>query len=422
MLLNIKIDNLKGIEKEIEVSFLASNKIKRSPNKLSHIEKQKNVLKNIGIIGSNGSGKTSFINSIMAIQTFITFPFRKSYNEDNKFIEQIKKFPEEMIKELLKGLNTLKLPEQNVYRSNEPTNIEIEMYVPPRKDNISGIYVYKLAYDNKYNSDGVKKESLSYRETYSTNKEKIIFETFNNIESELGTSLLYENNVIKQISDAQEVEKFKTKMKYYKSFGKEIMNNLSFSFNNDEIDLNHMFKNNINRFKDLCKLADEKIINVTLDKDEINNKEKLYFWLDNKHKLNFNQLSKGTKKIILLGNKIFETIENNSLLIIDELESALHPQLANLLVLLMSENSTDNFAQLIFTTHSPWLIFTLYNDQIIYIDNKEKYNFNSINKAINNNIISKDKNPKNALFEGLLIKNPNFDNIQNFISKYNKLK
>ena len=27
-----------------------------------------------------------------------------------------------------------------------------------------------------------------------------------------------------------------------------------------------------------------------------------------------------------------------------------------------------------------------------------------------------------SLFEGLLIKNPNFDNIQNFISKYNKLK
>ncbi len=419
MLINIKIDNLKGIENKINVSFLASNKIKRSPKQLSNLENKKNILKSIGIIGSNGSGKTSFINSIMAIQTFITFPFRKSYNEDNNFIEQIKKFPDEIIKDLLTDLNTLKLPEQNVYRRNDSTEIEVEMFVSPRKDNISGIYTYHLSYDNNYRNNGVKKEWLKYRESYITSKEIVIFETTNNIESELGTSLLYENNVIKQISDKHEIEKFKNKMKYYKSFGKEIMEYLSFSFDDDEVDLNALFKNNIERFKDLCKLADEKIINVTLEKDEITNKEKLYFWLDKNHYLNFAQLSRGTKKIILLGNKILDTIDKNRLLIIDELESALHPQLANLLVLLMSENNENNFAQLIFTTHSPWLLFTLHNDQIVYIDNKKDYSFNTISQAISNNVISKDKNPKNALFEGLLIKNPDFEDIQSFISKYN---
>ena len=194
MITRAVIKNFMGIENEIIINCLASNKIKRDYTPFVSTDDELNILKNIGIIGSNGSGKTSILNAFATIQTFVNFPFRKSANNNQKFIEQIKQLPQEMLDQILDDFNNLKLPTANINHSKEDTFISLEIYIPEDKQNISGYYNYSLLYDSDYKKNGIKEEKLTYRKKYNSKKDITIFCVNNIIESELGTTLLYKNN------------------------------------------------------------------------------------------------------------------------------------------------------------------------------------------------------------------------------------
>ena len=411
MLIKATISNFMGIEKEISVSCVANNKIKRKNSTTIKTYDDINILKNIGLIGGNGSGKTSILKALATIQTFITFPFRKSQHDTKAFIEQIKNLPEEILNQLLVNFNTLKLPSQNVNNTNKQTYIQLEFYIPNHENNIPGYYTYKLVYDSNYKTNGVREESLYYRKKFDSKKNIEIFLVRNILESELGTKLLYKNNTI--------IENDK-KIKYYNSFGSEIMNKCEFVFNGEfdefEINLISLFKHNKTRFISLCNLADDKIVDANIEKKE--NDEILYFINNKKNKLYFSQLSTGTQKIIVLGNKILNALENNKCLFVDEIEKSLHPSLANFLIFLIEYPIENSYSQLFFTTHSIHIASLLDNDQLYYINNKaDFYELLNISTAIKNKIISKDKTLPIALYENLLIKNPDFVKIKKFLGK-----
>lgn len=411
MITRAVIRNFMGVENEITISCIANNKIKREYSPFMFDDDNVNILRSIGIIGSNGSGKTSILNAFCTIQTFVNFPFRKSTKDNQNFIEQIKKLPQEVLEQILKDFNTLSLPSANINHINDDIYISIEMYIPHdiEKDNIGGYYTYSLLYNNDYQTVGIKEEKLSYRKKYNSKKENIIFCVNNIIESELGTTLLYRNNNINQKSEM---------IKYYESFGDALINKTDFIFMGDSEDLNTFYKSHDNMFVKLCNLADKKIVKVTLEKKD--NQELLIFLNKDNNKLYFEQLSEGTQKTIVLGCKIINSIENNRIVFVDELEKSLHPSLANFLVLLIQKANKKSYNQLFFTTHSLDLAMNLYNDQLYYIDNKdENYNFNNISEAIKKGIITKDKTIQKALSENLLINNPDMDKINNFIKEIN---
>ena len=415
MLVRSTISNFMGIEKEISISCLANNKISRKNQALIKTTDEVNILKNIGVIGNNGSGKTSILKAIATIQTFITFPFRKSEHNNKDFIEQIKKLPEEILNQLLSNLNTLNLPSQNVNNSTKETLIELEFYISETEGNIPGYYTYTLKYDKNYKQDGVIEESLNYRKKYNSKKIIKIFTVNKILESEIGTKLLYKNNTISKETDNEMI-------KYYTTFGNEIMKKCEFIFNGEfdeyEINLISLLNKNKKRFVQLCNLADEKISDVGIEKN--NNDETLFFINNKKNKLYFSQLSTGTQKIIVLGNKILNALENNKTLFIDELEKSLHPSLANFLIMLMEYPIENSYSQLFFTTHSIYLALLLDNDQLYYINNKkDNYEILNISTAIKQGIINKDKTLPIALVDDLLIKNPNRNKINEFLNKTN---
>lgn len=415
MLVRSTISNFMGIEKEISISCLANNKISRKNHALIKTTDEVNILKNIGVIGNNGSGKTSILKAIATIQTFITFPFRKSEHNNKDFIEQIKKLPEEILNQLLSNLNTLNLPSQNVNNSTKETLIELEFYISETEGNIPGYYTYTLKYDKNYKQDGVIEESLNYRKKYNSKKIIKIFTVNKILESEIGTKLLYKNNTISKETDNEMI-------KYYTTFGNEIMKKCEFIFNGEfdeyEINLISLLNKNKKRFVQLCNLADEKISDVGIEKN--NNDETLFFINNKKNKLYFSQLSTGTQKIIVLGNKILNALENNKSLFIDELEKSLHPSLANFLIMLMEYPIENSYSQLFFTTHSIYLALLLDNDQLYYINNKkDNYEILNISTAIKQGIINKDKTLPIALVDDLLIKNPNRNKINEFLNKTN---
>ena len=194
-----------------------------------------------------------------------------------------------------------------------------------------------------------------------------------------------------------------------------MIKHVSYLDGSEGVDLLEAFNKHGNKFVELCNIADDKIIDITLDENE--KKPKILFWNSKKTFLTFPQLSNGTRKILVIGSIILDALEKNNLLLIDEIELSLHPTLVNFLINLNSSKDFNHFSQLIFTTHSPFVAFSMTNDQLYYINNKNNnYYISSISNAIKNNIITKDKNPEKAWIEDLLIKNPDLNKIKHFLN------
>ncbi len=412
MITSLRINNYRGIEKEAYINAKASNKIKRESRECAILDSNKKFLKKICIIGCNGSGKTSVLSAINTLQAFISFPFRKTTDKENKLPGFIKQMNEEELKEYLIRFNTLSLGEQNINRSNEQTEIEIEMYVPKRDDNISGFYTYKIIYDNKYDKKGVLLEKLDYRPKYEKRGRINLSKNINIIESQIGISVLYENNTINK--------KNLKYIKYYKSFLDELLNHTICIFDNAMINIRDEYENNKDILIKLANIADDKIVDITIDENDPN--RNVLFWNENGNSLYYSQLSDGTRKIIVVGAIMINALENNNVVLIDEIESNLHPKLVDFLISLFSTNSPSYKSQLIFNTHDPIIAFAMENDQLYFINNhKNEYLFTNITNAIRQKMISKDQSRYKAWLDDLLIKNPDKNQINNLINELSKI-
>lgn len=118
----------------------------------------------------------------------------------------------------------------------------------------------------------------------------------------------------------------------------------------------------------LLKLVDAKIIGVTFEKDE-DGDEIVRFKTQKNIKLNIWDLSTGTRRILQLVITIIKTIENNGVMLCDEIETALHKELVQLIIQLYLNN--NNYSQLIFTTHAPEILdkSNMRNEQKYYLNN-----------------------------------------------------
>jgi AAA15 family ATPase/GTPase len=96
--------------------------------------------------------------------------------------------------------------------------------------------------------------------------------------------------------------------------------------------------------------------------------------------LELQEESDGTQKIFALSGPIIRTLELGGTLVIDELDSQLHPLLQHQLVKLFNSNKTNRKnAQLIFTTHNTSVLSDrlLRRDQILFVE-KNKDNASEI--------------------------------------------
>ncbi|MDR1874893.1 MAG: ATP-binding protein [Synergistaceae bacterium] len=81
--------------------------------------------------------------------------------------------------------------------------------------------------------------------------------------------------------------------------------------------------------------------------------------------------SKGTQRLFLLAFFILRILKEGGVMIIDELESSLHPMLARFIVGLFNSAENRNGAQLIFSTHEAGLLDikeTFRRDQIWFVE------------------------------------------------------
>ena len=88
-------------------------------------------------------------------------------------------------------------------------------------------------------------------------------------------------------------------------------------------------------------------------------------------KLELEDESDGTRKLMSLAPAIESVLKRGGVLLVDEIERELHPMLVNFIVAkFQSKNSNPNGAQIIFTTHNTELmnLELLRKDQIYFAD------------------------------------------------------
>lgn len=134
----------------------------------------------------------------------------------------------------------------------------------------------------------------------------------------------------------------------------------------------------LDQFKSLLRSADIGIVDLRINRDDSSPTKRGSrpgrFELKHKSEsddawLPLDEESKGTRTLFRLALPILRTIQRGGLLVVDELESSLHPMLAELIVRQFNDPTINSRnAQLIFSTHDTNLLGTLVGDPVLRRD------------------------------------------------------
>lgn len=386
MLLEYKIKNFKSIGSELTLSMDFVNAKKPSNSKrLNFFDLKDKDFKRVnyimGVYGPNASGKSNIIDSFKDLEYIV-----KYQSKDNK-----------------KPIFT----PHKAYE-NEETSFELTFYSKER----NALFEYFISYNDK----GVTKEKLKYKKVSSKVSEyKIIF-AMSNEEMELDKGSLSEDNRLdlsKFVPRFDDVINFYNLKKGNRSFlyhfleeykSTEFYNDvLKYIFDiniidvdkdifNDNLDWVDDLKSNKDRYIDATKiflndnsikdievevaslsyedlpsflrsgLSKEDFINMSEKSENKPSKTKIELIKDHKKtgkvlKLNIKDESEGTKKFYQILPTLFSSFINGGVVVIDELETNLHPYLARKIIeMFRDENINTGNAQLIFTTHDAYFL------------------------------------------------------------------
>lgn len=384
MILRIKLSNIAGIKDEMNLNFIATKTDKKNINSVYITEDNIWINRLIGIIAGNAHGKSTILDAITSIGSFIELPLRKknipSLN-DIEMKEYKEEYKEKVFKQMITNYTSIDLPAGNKLNDNKNSLIEIEMYIKNDDNLTSGYYLYSLEYDKSYKTDGIKKEKLAYKNKYKK-KYLNIFEITNSFESEIGYKIAYEKNYISELqANNIDVTEFEKKIKYYKAFRKHYNKDSSIIFADNYVfpefyTVDMIEKCNVlKELTQFVKLADDNIEEIFIDKNS-DGKKKLMFKY-NQFNLEYNEVSTATQKLVAMAYSILESNKNNSVFLIDEFDNSLNLEISKFLIDIFASKS-KSMSQIIFTTNNPDILDNLRRDQI-YLLLKRKYNINAIN-------------------------------------------
>lgn len=384
MILRIKLSNIAGIKDEMDLNFIATKTDKKNINSVYITEDNVWINRLIGIIAGNAHGKSTILDAIASIGSFIELPLRKKSIpplNDIEMKEYKEEYKEKVFKQMITNYTNIDLPAGNKLNNNKNSLIEIEMYIKNDDNLTSGYYLYSLEYDKSYKTDGIKKEKLAYKNKYKK-KYLNIFEITNSFESEIGYKIAYEKNYISELqANNIDVTEFEKKIKYYKAFVKHYNKDSSIIFADNyvfpEFYIVDMIEkcNVLKELTQFVKLADDNIEEIFIDKNS-DGKKKLMFKY-NQFNLQYNEVSTATQKLVAMAYSILESNKNNSVFLIDEFDNSLNLEISKFLIDIFASKS-KSMSQIIFTTNNPDILDNLRRDQI-YLLLKRKYNINAIN-------------------------------------------
>lgn len=319
---------------------------------------QERILKVASIYGPNGSGKSNLLKAFSYFRKIIQQGLDN--RDENEYRRRIIPSDNTFDKFILSDYNN-NVIEFEAFFINNIYEIGYSLQIEKNKDDIANI----------------KYENMSYRNINETEFVNMYERNYNKFElsDELTTHLLKSNT---QVSDQITFVSYINQLYINKSgenigpFGiiNSFMNEISSILylrptrNNlfQYMNLANLYKNEKIKLKviDIMNKLDINITNINIEKID-QNRSKLYVVrnIDDKdYSLEVNQESDGTQSLLYLLPRMIEKVEEGGILIIDEIDSHLHPKLTKSIVEIFTD-ANNKKGQLIFTSHD---IINMTND------------------------------------------------------------
>ena len=403
---SIEVENFYSIKNKINVDFEASDyAIENHSERLLRYENKYFSQLN-AFYGANASGKSSLLRAIATIATVMTNTSETSFPKSfkNKF--------------------------------NTPKKIsKIKVNFVLSIDDTFQEYQYILTFSSlNYLNNAIDNEELylcnKRRETLINRKKRIVKNVGENVTTGVFNKLNNKKSLIEEFYKFDEtriIEKIHDCFNYI-----ALTSNITNAYTTDITPTDNIEKV-LNIFlatqEDKSLLSDFLIrfsTSIGLDIEEITpnyieteNGEMKFDGLLIKHSINtkkdleFLLESDGTMSLMNMLMNIFLSHISKSPLIIDEVDSILHP----MLVPIINKLIIDNNIQIIYTTHNVYNMQFLYSDEITLIE-KDKKHITTINPLKNNPDIDPTDNILSLYEEGYLGGIPNFNEISTEILIY----
>ncbi len=391
MLLEFQVENFLSFKETAKLSMIATSSISKKELKDSviHIEGV-DILKSSAIFGANASGKSNFLNAIGFMKDFIFDSVK-----DISFGKEI-------------NTKFFKLSEET---DKKPSTFEMTFMTKsildyPKKEKIIFRYGFQL---DRYR---VKAEWLFVR---FTSQETKLFTRIED-EIEIGDKFKEGKQIINTVGKINKTTLFLSLIANIKGENAPITGMVMSwfgdlrditSISNNDYRITADLMGNDTAKKEILKaltIADMCIEDITINKKKINydqmsdelkkdlkeDKSKNMFFvsiqtLHNKYnskkqpveKVQFDFIreeSDGTKKFFAIIGPIISALNQGLVLVIDEIDARLHPNLFLMIILLFNSKLNKNNAQLIFASHNALILDKniLRRDQIYLVD-KDKY-------------------------------------------------
>lgn len=386
MLLQFSIRNFRTFKEKASLSLVASNydKETREVDNINQDTKfNLRLLKSAVIYGANASGKSKFFDALLFMKHFVINSSKDSKKGDKIEIEPFRLNSEsEKLPTEFEVIFTYKnVMYRYGFEANEKKIISEWLYYKPKTKEIELFY----RDDNKFEThernftkgNTIIKEGLvrdnallvSVAAQFNDSTSISVIEWFETLNIISGLEEReFKNNTIEKIKN--NIEKVKI-LEFLKAadLGIQDIQYEEFSVSNisDEI------KEKLRKLKEDMKeldpeaFSDVSTIHSKYDNDRINvGKVKFSVLRDE---------SNGTKKFLYLSGTIIDVLENGGILIGDEFDSKLHPNLVCKIVSLFnSKELNKKNAQLIFNTHDTNLLSSgLFRRDQIWFTDKNKF-------------------------------------------------
>ena len=353
MFSNVYLKNIEGIT-EVNLNFVTKSRTKESLNTALETKDGIFINRQLAIIGPNASGKTSTLKAISNISSFIILPvfLNKIMFKLSDKIEDA-----EVLKDAIYQMTKVK---RNVNARNEESIFSIEIYIDTDDEETTGYYEYILKFTGELFDKEIDYEELNFRSKYNSKKKLEISKKEKIKNSQVGYIYTFLNNF-----DEKNVN-----FKYIKTFGDYIVKNIDSDFfdTDDDSLVKDFLKNEPEKARMIINLVDPEIVDIRhkkIDRLLRNKNLKFTFITKTGNELEYEQLLKGTKKILIVISKVLTSLENNMVILIDEIESNINKKMVDIIFKLFYSRKSKS--QIIFTSNYPSIIPDNFKNDQIYI-------------------------------------------------------
>lgn len=412
MIKSFFVENYCSIKNRLDVSFEASTLTDETVHNNFFDYQGKRILKAVSFYGMNATGKTTIIKALKALRDIVV----PNFNPFNPY--------------LLRNQTPYHPFELSNDTKNKPIGLGLEFSLD--NDDDSYLYKYSVSYDElriieeKLEKKTSQKLSLVFKRTTDENEHTEI--TFGQTVSNVLFSKVPGFTVMPNVSflstfsflklpDFSEAYKFFAERLIYVSSG-----NTGFA---DVVPTELTKNEGLKEFTiKLLKAADFNITGFSMKKKKtkfgsslnglVAEKNALFFEHQGDNDSGFIEFadeSLGTKKIVLLAERLYPVLSMPSVLIVDELESSLHPVLTRLIVTcFLNEEINVHNSQIIFTSHETSLLdlSLLRRDQINFVY-KDQKTCGTYLKSLTDFHVRKGDSIEKAYLMGKYSTSPNVD-------------